>query len=79
VTIADEIIAALDQGASQREVAAKLGRSQSWVNTVARSYLRESGQTRWWNTRTITNDVSESFGALEGHEREAAGAANPHE
>jgi hypothetical protein len=48
LTIGDEIVQALDAGATQREVAEKLGRSQAWVNRVARWYLRETEQTRWW-------------------------------
>jgi hypothetical protein len=39
LTIGDEIVQALDAGATQREVAEKLGRSQAWVNRVARWYL----------------------------------------
>jgi hypothetical protein len=47
--IGEAIIAALDDGASQREVAAELGRSQTWVNRVARWWLKEQGETRWWS------------------------------
>ena len=46
--VAEEIVAALDAGTTQREVAERLGYSQAWVNRIARWYLAEIGETRWW-------------------------------
>ncbi len=50
--IGEAIVAALDDGLSQREVAAELGRSQAWVSKVARWWLQSVGETRWWQKRT---------------------------
>ncbi len=46
--IGEAVVAALDSGLSQREVARELGRSQPWVSKVARWWLRQVGETRWY-------------------------------
>ena len=50
------IVAALDEGATQREVAKSLGRSQTWVNRVARWYLAQRGESRWYLVNKDTSD-----------------------
>ena len=46
LAIGEEILAALDAGATQREVAEELGYSQTWVGQIVRWYLAEIGETR---------------------------------
>jgi hypothetical protein len=48
------IVGALE-GATQREVAKELGYSQAWVNMVARFYLTQIGETRWYLVSSRTS------------------------
>jgi hypothetical protein len=46
--IGEAIVAALDDGMTQREVARELGKSQPFVSKVARWWLSSVGETRWY-------------------------------
>ena len=56
LAIGEEILAALDAGATQREVAEELGYSQTWVGQIVRWYLAEIGETRWYILSGRTTD-----------------------
>jgi hypothetical protein len=54
--LGEAIVAALDEGATQREVAKELGHSQAWVNRLARWYLEQHGESRWYLVGSRTTD-----------------------
>jgi predicted XRE-type DNA-binding protein len=60
--IGEAIVAALDDGLSQREVARELGKSQPFVSKVARWWLESVGETRWWQKAEATRTRAERAG-----------------